>query len=431
MVYDAEEYRKKRPLVLAGELRASVNDLWIMLYDLIGTSFIDLKEEKNQKTLEDAVTLFQMLLSAADTDDDEEMDIIFEALENMLHREAPVKRVLEMLHEADISFTELRYHNRELTDIRDYLLKNCFSLELAETMVYLGVDLNEPLIKGRTPAFILAYERNFEGAGGWNSYQNELDEAYAKLVETVFSVESMETLDAEGSSAAHWAVRQYKYRMLSAMLKKGVNVNLTQDQPSVAGTTLLHIACEYGFPEMVRLLMEAGADDTLQNEREETAAHMTVSRNVRYKTISAETRVEMIKLLEHVDIPGKKGITPLMAAQDYDLHASYILTPVFIEKGADVNRTDNAGNTALLLHAIWYCDKAVVKAMVNAGYEINARNKDGNTILHYAIKNKSSEAARYLLKKGADYTIVNEKQITPLQMAVENGLEEVLPLMGV
>ena len=158
---------------------------------------------------------------------------------------------------------------------------------------------------------------------------------------------------------------------------------------------------------------------------------MTVSRNVRYKTISAETRVEMIKLLEHVDIPGKKGITPLMAAQDYDLHASYILTPVFIEKGADVKRTDNAGNTALLLHAIWYCDKAVVKAMVNAGYEINARNKDGNTILHYAIKNKSSEAARYLLKKGADYTIVNEKQITPLQMAVENGLEEVLPLMGV
>lgn len=431
MVYDAEEYRKKRPLVLAGELRASVNDLWIMLYDLIGTSFIDLKEEKNQKTLEDAVTLFQMLLSAADTDDDEEMDIVFEALENMLHREAPVKRVLEMLHEADISFTELRYHNRELTDIRDYLLKNCFSLELAETMVHLGVDLNEPLIKGRTPAFILAYERNFEGAGGWNSYQNELDEAYAKLVETVFSVESMEALDAEGSSAAHWAVRQYKYRMLSAMLKKGVNVNLTQDQPSVAGTTLLHIACEYGFPEMVRLLMEAGADDTLQNEKEETAAHMTVSRNVRYKTISAETRVEMIKLLEHVDIPGKKGTTPLMAAQDYDLHASYILTPVFIEKGADVNRTDNAGNTALLLHAIWYCDKAVVKAMVSAGYEINARNKDGNTILHYAIKNKSSEVARYLLKKGADYTIVNEKQITPLQMAVENGLEEVLPLMGV
>ena len=39
-------------------MRASVNDLWIMLDDLIGTSFIDLKEEKNQKTLEDAVTLF-------------------------------------------------------------------------------------------------------------------------------------------------------------------------------------------------------------------------------------------------------------------------------------------------------------------------------------------------------------------------------------
>lgn len=431
MVYDAEEYRKKRSLVLAGELKASVNDVWIMLYDLVNTFFVDLKREENRKLLEEAMTLLKMLLSEVDTDDDEEMDIVFEALEDMLRKGASPERILEMLKEADISFTELHYHNRELTDIRDYLLKNCFSLELAETMVRLGVDLNEPLIKGRTPAYILAHERNFEDAWRRNSYQNELDNAYAKLVETVFSVESMEALDAEGTSAAHWAVRQYKYNMLSAMLKKGVNVNLTQDQPSVAGTTLLHIACEYGYPEMVRLLMEAGADDTLQNAKEETAAHMTVSRNVRYKTISAETRAEMIKLLEHVDIPGKNGITPLMAAQDYDLHASRILTPVFIEKGADVNRADNAGNTALLLHARWYCDKEVVKAMLNAGYNINARNKDGNTVLHYALKNRSSDVARYLLKKGADYTIANEKQITPLQMAVENGLEEVLPLMRI
>ena len=113
----------------------------------------------------------------------------------------------------------------------------------------------------------------------WGVNANEVEESYAKLVEEYFSVESMEALNAQGTSAAHEAVRHDHHEMLEARLKKGVDVNVTEDQPQVAGTTLL------------------------------------------------------------------------MTAQNYDLHASYILTPVFIEKGADVNRADNNGNTVLMLHA--------------------------------------------------------------------------------
>ena len=68
--------------------------------------------------------------------------------------------------------------------------------------------------------------------------------------------------------------------------------------------------------------------------------------------------------------------------------------------------------------------------MIKAGYDLNTRNADGNTVLHYAVKNNSSEMAVFMIKKGADYNIANEEQVTPLQMAVERGLDEVLPFMG-
>lgn len=119
-----------------------------------------------------------------------------------------------------------------------------------------------------------------------------------------------------------------------------------------------------------------------------------------------------------------------MVIQDPQLFLSIALTPVLIEKGADVNRADNNGNTALMLHTYWYCYKDVIKAMVKAGYNVNARNSHGDTVLHYVMKNKGSEMAVYLIKKGADVNIANDKQVTPAQIAVEQGLDEILPFLA-
>ncbi|MDE5590240.1 MAG: ankyrin repeat domain-containing protein [Acetatifactor sp.] len=425
MVYDAEKYRQMRPRVVAGELEVTAADLWIMLHDVLW-SICDPEEEAYRHLIDDAHALFSMLLKKLDWDDNEEADIFFEAL-NEIFRYTPPDKALDMLSEARISFTELMYYRGEPTNIRDFLLRERYSFELLEKMAQLGIDLNSALMKGRTPAYILAKEYSMSG------YKDEPDadeKALARAVEEYFSVESLEMLNSLGTSAAHEAVRGNHFLMLSAMLKKGVNVNLTEDSPGVAGNTLLHTACEYCCPGIVRMLMEAGADDTLMNVKEETAAHIAVSENMGALNVTNDDRAEIIRALDHVDIPGKDGMTPLMLAQEYQMHASDILTPVLIEKGADVNRTDNAGNTALLLHTRWSCDRVVIKAMIKAGYHINARNADGNTVLHFAVKNRSDEMAVYLIKKGADYNIANEEQVTPLQMAVENGLDEVLPFMG-
>lgn len=418
MVYDYEDCRKKRPLVVAGELELPAAEIWPILYDTVYL-VRDLEEETDRKRAEESLILFKMLLQKADPDDEEEADWIFEAMDEMLGAGLPPQGVLGALEDTGVSLTEYRYRFGELTTFRDFLLKERFSPELIGEMACRGVDLNDALVDGRTPAFLLA------------SNKCGKDEELAEAVREYFSVESMEALDKGGSSAAHQAVRSCRSDMLSAMLKKGVNVNLTEDVPRTAGNTLLHTACEYGWPDIIRLLMDAGADDTLMNVNGETAAHVAVSQKASCRRIGSEVRADMIKALLHVDIPGREGKTPLMIAQDYELRASDVLTPVFLEKGVDVNRADNCGNTALLLHAYWYCDMDVIKAMVKAGYHVNARNEDGDTVLHYAVRDGRGEVVRYLIKKGADYNLANKEQVTPLQLAVEEGLDEVLPLMGV
>lgn len=423
MVIDYEESREKVEKVLAGELDPEAGELWPLIYYLT----VMIRDPINDKEYMDkALTLFEKMMKKVDQDEDDEMAMVFEAVYNLIGWKGPVERVLEIMAEAGVDFAEPRYYQRTLTNMRDYLLENRLSIRLVSKMAQLGIDLNEALVKGRTPAFIVASRQRMMN---WGSGANEAEEEFAKLTEEFFSVESMEALSAEGTSAAHEAVRHDHHEILEAMLKKGIDVNLTEDQPKVAGTTMLMTACTYGFPKTVKMLMDAGADDSLQNVVGNTAAHCAVSLEVRYKKIESKERVEMLKCLKNVDIPGKNGRTPLMEAQNYDLHASYDLTPVFIEKGADVNRADDNGNTALMLHSEWYCDKDVFKAMVKAGYDINARNKAGNTVLHYAMKNNSSEVAVYLIKKGGDVNIANEKQMTPMQIAVEKGMDEVLAFL--
>lgn len=423
MLLDYEKCCEQLPKVLAGELDASIEELWHLInYEVLMIRGSENAEDR--KHVDNSLFLLEHLLQKADPDDD--MDTVFEALDQVLGRYAPADKVLEMLVAAGYSFSEPQYAGGNLTNLRDFLLEKHFSPELVDKMIQLEIDVNEPLVKGRTPAYLLLQRNRITS---WGTNRNEYEEALAKTVAEHFSVESLEALNSDGTSAAHAAVRKNHFEVVEAMLKKGVNVDLTEDKPSVAGTTFLHLACEHGYPQLVKMLMDAGADDTLKNEQEETAAHIAASQKIRYKKIQNEERVEMIRALEHVDIPGKNGVTALMRAQDPQTMLTFALTPVLIEKGADVNRADNDGNTALMLHTFWYCFKDVIKAMVKAGYDINARNRRGDTVLHYVMKNKNSEMAVYLIKKGADVNIANDEQVTPAQIAVEKGLDEILAFL--
>ncbi|MDE6639000.1 MAG: ankyrin repeat domain-containing protein [Acetatifactor sp.] len=418
-MYD-EDIIESAEQVSAGELVLSLENLDFLLKKTVDLSTRQKLENKM------IFGVFRKMLETADLDDEEEMKYIFEAaariqqsdIENPLY-------VLDILAERGVSFTEIRYYSGSQTTLRDWILERICRLGIVERLSQLGVDLNTPLIKGKTPAFIVA-NRELQKRIPFTKIEPE--EEMAKAV-SYFSKESMEALNADGTSAAHIAVKNNHYLMLEAMIQAGVDVNLTEDSPRVAGTTLLHTACRYGYSEIVKLLIEAGADDTILNVKEESPAHTVLFHDyvTGSKKLTIEDRIALLRELKHVDVPGKCGRTPMMAAMDSgDYGLEHNLTPVFLEKGADVNHADIIGDTPLLLCG----GMDLVKALVKAGADVNARNQDGNTPLHKALMRRSSEEAQYLIKKGADINVANEERVTPVQLAVEQGLDELFPLLG-
>ncbi len=403
--------------ILSGEKKLPLKELAFLIENLAFTSY---GEKEN---IDLANKLLKMLMSMVDQDDDDEVEYVFKVIDHVLKNDKDAD-ALELFEETGISFTEPRYYQHEMTNFRDYILKWAFSLEVVKKMSQLGVDLNEALIKGKTPVYILADRNRMISFG-----REDPEEEFAKAMK-FFSTDSMEALNMQGTSAVHAAIKNNHFEMVEAMINEGIDVNITEDQPNVAGTTLLHTACAYGFPKIVQMLMDAGADDTIKNVEDETAAHIAVSVKVRFKKIEEEDRAKMLKALKNIDIAGKNGRTPLILAQNLGINEANVVTPVFIEKGADVNHADDDGNTALILQADKHCYKETMKMLINAGADVNARNKYGNTPLHLALMERRGEVARILIKKGADYNVANEKKVTPVEIAVENGLDEVLPLMG-
>lgn len=79
----------------------------------------------------------------------------------------------------------------------------------------------------------------------------------------------------------------------------------------------------------------------------------------------------------------------------------------FLEKGLDVNKVDNEGNTPFM-NASGGRDIATLQLMLPKVSNINAINAKGESALSQAVKNGSSEVVNFLIEKGADTQIIDK-----------------------
>ncbi len=131
--------------------------------------------------------------------------------------------------------------------------------------------------------------------------------------------------------------------------------------------------------------------------------------------------------------------TPLIAATDYPDEALEIIgaTPgdfelvvkQLINAGADLDRRDHGGNTALM-SAISNKHQRIAMELIEAGADLNIVDNCGNTALIQAAKNGDQLISEMLIRAGADKKPINSEGKTAMDYAVEKGFREIMRLLN-
>ena len=80
-----------------------------------------------------------------------------------------------------------------------------------------------------------------------------------------------------------------------------------------------------------------------------------------------------------------------------------------------------AGDANSLIEAVRSGSIDRVRAVVNSGADVNARQPDGATVLHWAAHKDDHQTVELLVRAGADVNVANDLGATPLWLASLNG----------
>jgi ankyrin repeat protein len=72
---------------------------------------------------------------------------------------------------------------------------------------------------------------------------------------------------------------------------------------------------------------------------------------------------------------------------------------------------------------------AVIRALIRQHADVNAREIDGTTALHWAVRSDDRESVQVLMRAGARVNVTNRYGLAPLSLAATNGNPEIVSLL--
>jgi cytohesin len=184
----------------------------------------------------------------------------------------------------------------------------------------------------------------------------------------------------------------------------------TIDQVDFYGYTALHAAAEKGRPEMIPLILAAGADiNRATYDATFTSLHHAM----------AQKHWDCAKIL--IDKGADLNLCNESGCFGTSLHYAVMQDSIefvnlCISKGADVNAISGQGMSPL--HTAALMDLAEIAAvLIKGGAEVNEQDWDGLTPLHVAARSGYGDTALVLCRSGADLTIRDNEGKTAEEVA--------------
>ena len=228
------------------------------------------------------------------------------------------------------------------------------------------------------------------------------------------------TRQIEGVTVLNLAAEKATSEVVQRLLEvPGIDVNAASTLPA----SPLYTAVKRGDLEIIKLLVEAGADLTLRGDVHENTMLMTAA----YSNSSEIIKYFIEKGLE-VNLKNKLGWTALhIAASNLtDFMGNLENVKTLVLAGADIDVGSNDGSTPLMYAVLSNDNTDVVEYLLEQGADVNAVNSYGSTALFIAASKGKLEMARTLVMAGVDIHAVDHKHQNALMMASIFGKNDVV-----
>ncbi|KAH9493191.1 hypothetical protein Btru_022174 [Bulinus truncatus] len=340
-----------------------------MFLNLGGT--IDVKESLFTVIKHEKFDSFLFILTRFRTD---ALNIVTENTNGVLHRAAE-KRNIKII-ETLIDFgADVNVIYKEKTP-----LMWCKDFTVAKRLIELGADVNKTAGNNLSTPFLnlfsLEYMDNFLQQSNVFIKGFKFAEKMSEIVRDMFT--------------------RPVTNLVNLFLEKGARIN---DRNLKGKTAVMLASTDENFQELLKHLLDSGADPNIGDNRGQTALHLAVRE---------KCELNVLALLNYkADIHSKEteGNSCLhLCVKENNLPMLNML----IEHGADVNAENNVGDTPLIVAAEnRQTKKEIINHLLDSDANMNHRNNYGYTALMKAASSYFPELIQILCDRGADVNIRN------------------------
>lgn len=210
------------------------------------------------------------------------------------------------------------------------------------------------------------------------------------------------SLNVYGETPLSLAVQGGHIEIVRLLLQAGADSNVQ----NIEGRTAIFWAVLGRYTEIVALLLDTGANSNLQDKNGDTAIFLAVLQG------DIKTVLLLIKNGANIEIKNIHGLTPLHVAS---MKGHDNIVVALLNNSANKNAQDN-NNLTPLYTSVHHQRYKIVKLLIQAGADVNLPDINCNTPLHVATAKDDILIAALLLQAGANKNLQNTK-IIPLQAA--------------